>query len=170
VDDAVDYRVYPLPDDGDVAVNGDGSVTVKNAIYRCAGIRQTFDVANNKTSTGLTPQSSDGTGLFTSDGNGYAWKTNVSDDPTLGYVYVTPASDRVPVYTLAGYSLENELGWSESRLKVYTTDTGQRQELLGKGWRDDGIVFYTPLQASDATATVYVHSRRKPQAGSPIRR
>ncbi len=95
-------------------------MTVKNAIYRCAGVRQTFDVANNVNSDGgLTPQSSDGTGLFTYDGNGYAWKTEVPASPTLGYVYVTAGSSRVPVYALAGYTLERELGWSASRVKVY---------------------------------------------------
>jgi len=40
VDDAVDYRVYPLPKDGDVTTNTDGSVVIKNAVYRCAGLRQ----------------------------------------------------------------------------------------------------------------------------------
>src|SRR5271155_5179469 len=34
VDTAVDYRVYPLPNDSDVTTNADGSVTVKNAVYR----------------------------------------------------------------------------------------------------------------------------------------
>jgi hypothetical protein len=166
VDDAVDYRVYPLPNDGDVTANADGSVTIKNAIYRCAGLRQTFDVANNKNSNGgLTPQSADGTGLFTSDGNGYAWKTQIPANPTLGYVYVTPAADRVPVYALAGYTLEYELGWSESRLKIYTSDAAERQALIGKGWRDDGIVFYVPTSASAETATIYRSQTAQPQAG-----
>src|SRR5687768_8771100 len=39
VDDAVDYRVYPLPDDDDVMVGDDGSVVVDRALYRCAGQR-----------------------------------------------------------------------------------------------------------------------------------
>ena len=166
VDDAVDYRVYPLPSDGDVSTNADGSVTVKNAIYRCAGIRQTFDVANNTNSDGgLTPQSSDGTGLFTYDGNGYAWKTQIPASPTLGYVYVTPGAGRVPVYALAGYTLERELGWSASRLKVYTTDAAQRQTLIAARWRDDGIAFYAPSSASSDTTTVYSSQTSEPQAG-----
>jgi hypothetical protein len=165
-DDAVDYRVYPLPADGDVTVNVDGSFNVKNAIYRCAGLRQSFDVANNLNSNGgLTPQSADGTGLFTSDGNGYAWKTQIPTTPTLGYVYTTAAPDRVPVFALAGYTLEYELGWSESRLKIYTTDATERQTLIASRWRDDGVVFYVPSAASDATATIYRSQTAEPQAG-----
>ncbi len=166
VDSAIDYRVYPLPSDGDVTTNADGSVTVKNAIYRCAGVRQTFDVANNLNSDGgLTPQSADGTGLFTYDGNGYAWRTQVPASPTLGYVYVTPGAGRVPVYALAGYTLERELGWSASRVKVYTTDASQRMTLIANRWRDDGIVFYVPSAASASTATVYSSQTARPQAG-----
>ncbi len=166
VDDAVDYRVYPLPADGDVTANADGSVTVKNAIYRCAGLRQTFDVANNLNSDGgLTPQSSDGTGLFTYDGNGYAWRTQVPANPTLGYVYVTPGAGRVPVYALAGYTLERELGWSASRLKIYTADAAARTTLVGQGWRDDGVAFYVPAAASASTATIYGSQTAEPQAG-----
>jgi hypothetical protein len=166
VDDAVDYRVYPLPADGDIAANADGSVTVKNAIYRCAGLRQTFDVANNVNSDGgLTPQSSDGTGLFTYDGNGYAWKTQLPANPTLGYVYVTPAAGRAPVHALAGYTLERELGWSASRLKVYTADASQRTTLVAAGWRDDGIAFYVPATAGPSTTTIYASQTAEPQAG-----
>jgi hypothetical protein len=166
VDDAVDYRVYPLPSDGDVTKNADGSVTVKNAIYRCAGVRQTFDVANNLNSDGgLTPQSSDGTGLFTYDGNGYAWKTQIPTNPTLGYVYVTAGPGRVPVYALAGNTLERELGWSASRLKIYTVDASQRQMLIDSRWRDDGIAFYVPSAASASSATIYSSQTATPQAG-----
>jgi hypothetical protein len=166
VEGAVDYRVYPLPADGDITKNADGSVTVKNAIYRCAGLRQTFDVANNLNSDGgLTPQSSDGTGLFTYDGNGYAWKTQVPANSTLGYVYVSPGAGRSPVYALAGYTLERELGWSASRLKIYTADDNQRTTLVAQGWRDDGVAFYVPSAASAATTAIYASQTAAPQAG-----
>jgi len=166
VDDAIDYRVYPLPGDSDITANADGAVTVKNAIYRCAGVRQTFDVANNLNSDGgLIPQSSDGTGLFTFDGNGYAWRTKVPANPTLGYVYVSPGAGRIPVYAVAGYTLERELGWSASRLKVYTTDATRRQTLIAGRWRDDGIAFYVPSAASSSTATIYASETAQPQAG-----
>jgi hypothetical protein len=38
--DAVDYRVYALPRDEDISVAADGDVTIRNAVYRCAGQRQ----------------------------------------------------------------------------------------------------------------------------------
>ena len=166
VDDAADYRVYVLPADGDVTLNGDGSLTIPNTIYRCAGLRQMFDVANNKTAgDGPTPQSKDGTGLFTYDGNGFAWKTKVLDNPTLGYVYVTSGADRVPVYAVASPTLEMEVGWAESRNKIYTTDSDKHDQLVAKGYRDDGIVFYVPSAASDATVTVYGSENDVPEAG-----
>src|SRR5262249_44794150 len=37
---AQDYRIYPLPQDGDITLAADGTVVVKNAIYRCAGTRE----------------------------------------------------------------------------------------------------------------------------------
>src|SRR5882724_4470636 len=40
VDGALDYRVYPLPDDGDLTVAGDNSIVVHNGTYRCAGNRE----------------------------------------------------------------------------------------------------------------------------------
>ena len=43
VDGAVDYRVYPLPEPTPtITVNADGSLTIDDAIYRCAGLRQTL--------------------------------------------------------------------------------------------------------------------------------
>ena len=40
VDGARDYRVYVLPDDEDISSDGSGHITIKNAVYRCAGDRQ----------------------------------------------------------------------------------------------------------------------------------
>src|SRR5580698_3592046 len=36
-----------LEQSSDITNNADGSLTIKNAIYRCAGLRQTFDLQNN---------------------------------------------------------------------------------------------------------------------------
>ena len=156
VDDAVDYRVYPLPADGSFTQNADGSLTIPNAIYRCAGLRQTYDVANNLDSSGIpTPQSDDGSGVFVYDGNGYSWQTQLTQTPTIGYVYVSPGPNLVPVYALAGYTLEFEVAWNESRLKYYTTDSNERQTLISQGWRDDGIVFYVPSSSGANTVPVY---------------
>jgi hypothetical protein len=142
LDGAIDYRVYPLPSDGDITVNANGSVTVHNAIYRCAGLRQTFDLSNNLNGgdPGLTPLQ--------------YWSSQVTANPTLGYVYVTAAAGRAPVYALAGKPTYGE-AWRESRFRIYTTDANQRQMLLGQNWRDDGIVFYAPSAASAQTHTIY---------------
>ena len=150
VDNAVDYRVYPLPDPSTVTTNADGSLTIKNAIYRCAGLRQTFDLPNN-TSNSLNKASA---GQVYASG-AYSWGATVPAKPALGYVYVTPASDRIPVYAIGVHATAPESGWRESRPKIYTTDAAQRQTLLNQGGRDDGIVFYAPAAASAATQTIY---------------
>ena len=82
-DKAVDYRVYPLPSDADVTANANGSITIKNAVYRCAGLRQTDDLPNNTTN--------DVTNTANVYINGqYSWKATVPSTPTLGYVYPEP--------------------------------------------------------------------------------
>jgi len=153
IDNAIDYRVYPLPNAADVTANADGSVTVKNAIYRCAGLRQTYDLENNLNSSNSS--------LVTFN-SPFNWQAQAGANPMLGYVYVTPGAGLAPVYAIAGYlgpaekgGVTAELGWRESRFKIYTTDPSQRQTLLDQGWRDDGIVFYVPSTASSATQTVY---------------
>ncbi len=69
----------------------------------------------------------------------------------LGYVYLTPAADRLPVYRVAnpngGGGFRNA-DWvvpiyREANSAEYVTDTAARDALLAKGWRDDGIAFYT---------------------------
>jgi len=145
VEGAVDYRVYPLPADRDVSVAADGSVGVANAIYRCAGLRQTFDLANNVNVRDH--------GLVIAGQS--TWHAEVPANPVLGYVFVTAAGDRSPVYALAGHPTDDEVGWRETRLKIYTTDTTKRRDLLNGGWRDDGVAFYVPSAASPATRTVY---------------
>lgn len=52
VDSAVDYRVYPLPAPDKIQSNKDGTLTIPNAVYRCAGQRpgggiNTPDVPNS---------------------------------------------------------------------------------------------------------------------------
>ncbi len=153
VDDAVDYRVYPLSDPSDVAVNSDGSVTIKNAVYRCAGQRETFDVPSNSSGVCVGVMA-DASVAFGPNMN-CPWSVKLAANPTLGYVYVTPASGSVPVYAIGVHPAAPEAGWRESRPKIYTTDSGARQTLLGQGWRDDGVVFYVPAAASSATQTIY---------------
>ncbi|MEO7035138.1 MAG: hypothetical protein ABI548_14570 [Polyangiaceae bacterium] len=148
VDGALDYRVYPLPDDGDITAFSDGSLTVKNAIYRCAGMRQTYDLRNS-----LNAGDPD---LFVFDKLG----TTATIDPkpernTLGYVYLTKGAGRIPVYALANYASDGEEGWRASRVKVYTTHAYDQQRMLAAGWRDDGIVFYVPAATGATTHTLF---------------
>ena len=150
---AVDYRVYPLPSAGDITNNADGSLTIKNAIYRCSGLRQGWDLENNlNQDAGIGDGGLGGLMVFNPPWN---WQSAVADNPILGYVYPTSGPGLVPVYAVAGYPMQDELGWREARLKIYTTDANQRQTLLDQGWRDDGIVFYVPSTASSTTQTVY---------------
>jgi hypothetical protein len=167
VDGAVDYRVYLLPDMSDVTVNSDSSLTIKNATYRCAGLRQTYDLPN-----GVNIDTSQGGCL----GSGYTgplafgpntncpWTASIPSNPTLGYVYVEAGAGRVPVYAVGVHPTAPEVGWRETRPKIYTTDATLRQTLLGQGGRDDGIVFYVPAAAGSDTQTVY-HSTENVSQG-----
>jgi hypothetical protein len=161
IDDAVDYRVYPLPSPGDITVNGDGSLTIKNAIYRCAGLRQTYDLPNN---VGNDLDAPDAGQVYENFNPQFSWTVQVAATPTLGYVYVTPGAGLVPVYAIGEHPTAPEVGWRETRPKIYTTDATVRASLLGSGGRDDGIVFYVPSAAGPTTTTIY-HSENVVQAG-----
>lgn len=145
-DNAADYRIYVLPADADITANADGSVVVKNAIYRCAGLRQTTDLETNlnKDDPLLYPL-----------GAPYHWKGHVDENPTLGYVYLAPAEGRIPVYAVAGYQTRLDGQWYESRFKIYTTDEAERDKYLAQNWRDDGVAFYVPEAAGAGTQTIY---------------
>jgi hypothetical protein len=138
---AKDYRVFPLPAAADVAVDLTGLVTVKNAIYRCAGdrfaVRSVLDgipgAVNGWTTT-----------LINGNIEGF---TRTSVDATLGYVFAEAGVGRVPVYALGdpSVSADNQCGgeiWGASRVKKYTTSDAERAQLLAARWRDDGIAFY----------------------------
>jgi hypothetical protein len=154
---AVDYRVYPLPPADQITNNSDGSITIKNAIYRCAGMRQGWDLQNNfdADAGSLTYPTNGNPGALDLMNAPFNWTASVTANPTLGYVYTTSGSGLIPVYAVAGHPMQQELGFRESRAKIYTTDATKRQTLLGQGWRDDGIVFYVPSAASGQTQTVY---------------
>jgi hypothetical protein len=159
VDDAVDYRVYPLPAEADVTVGADHTVTVRNAIYRCAGARQTFDLQNNL--------NTDDTSLLRTRAQ-FSWNASIPAEPTLGYVYVTKGPGLAPVYALAGTPVNDEAGWRESRTKIYTTDAAERGHLLAQNWRDDGVVFYVPTTAGAGTRTVYRSLSRTGGGGGSV--
>jgi hypothetical protein len=153
---ALDYRIYPEPAAADWLIGSAGEVGAKNAIYRCAGQRVHQDRKS-------VPGSGFDAALFGGDNarHGYARKEGESD---LGYVFLTPGPGRVPVYRVAdpngGGGFQNS-DWvvplyAEANSADYVTDVAARDALLAKGWRDDGIAFYTVDDtATAATKTVY---------------
>jgi hypothetical protein len=156
VEGALDYRVYPLPADGDINVASDGHVVIHNATYRCAGNRET---ATPKIDNGPDPN---GSGIHTLvDQQKVGGYLRTMANATLGYVYTQPAAGLVPVYAL-GESAPNAdnscywARWGASRVKKYTTSDSERSQLLAGLARDDGIAFYVPAAADNTTAQVYV--------------
>ncbi len=161
LDDAVDYRVYALPSNEDIALGPAGQVTIKDAIYRCAGKRQAPPVAID----GAQPLTSGyvETLVDAQNVNGYV---RTLAEATLGHVYLEAGKDRTPVYALgdADPTGENEnyfMRWTASRLKEYVTSPDERAALLARGFRDDGIAFYVPAAASPKTRTVYTGTDAK---------
>lgn len=150
VDDAKDYRVYALPSSDNIRVGSDGTVIVPNAVYRCAGTYQVPKSDDTTQATGLVTRV---TGAI----NGY---TRTLAEATLGYVYTTAnaASGLVPVYALGNPNVRADdhyfYRYQASREKKYTTSATEYAQLVASGWRDDGIVFYVPGQASAATKPV----------------
>jgi len=153
---ALDYRIYPEPDPTDWLIGNAGEVGVKNGIYRCAGDRV------------FAAREADTANLFDCSLGGcdntlhnYA---RTPAESVLGYVFLTPGPDRVPVYRIAdpsgGGGFRNA-DWvvplyPEANSAEYVVDAATRDMLLAKGWRDDGIAFYAPLQSTaSATKTVY---------------
>ena len=140
---AKDYRIYLLPKDADVTAASDGHVTVKNAIYRCAGDRMAPAASVDAVS------SASGWVRTLVDGQKVGGYTRTLADATLGFVYDTPGPGRIPVYALGDPSAkaDNECyfgRWNESRVKRYVTSSDERTKLISARFRDDGIAFYVP--------------------------
>jgi hypothetical protein len=153
-DGALDYRVYPLPGDGDINLGADGAITIHNATYRCAGNRETPTPnieATVSAGAWVTTKVTDTIG-------GYA---RTMDGATLGYVYTQPGPGLVPVYAL-GESDPNAdnsayfARWGASRTKRYTSSDDERTMMLADHARDDGIAFYVPSTADATTTQIYV--------------
>jgi hypothetical protein len=154
VDGAADYRVYELPADGDVTADGD-NLTVKNALYRCAGTRQAPPVAMDGAEQ--LPGGAIWTRVDDQTVGGYRRSL---EEATLGYVSAVPGDGLVPVYALGDSSREADnvcyfMRWSESRAKRYVTSEAERDELLAQSFRDDGIAFYVPAEAGAGTRQVF---------------
>jgi hypothetical protein len=160
LDPAADYRIYPLPADGDVTVGSDGSVVIKNAIYRCAGHREGLYMLNDivNPNPGWNDGSAGGVTIQNGTVEGFV---RAEADAQLGYVFTTPGAGRVPVYAIGegDPGIEGAAGcgravFYSSRPKTYTTDAGTRDALIQKRGRDDGIAFYVPM-AGAGTRPVY---------------
>jgi len=132
VDDALDYRVYPLPADEDIVVDADGGVVVTDAIYRCVGDREALYMLEDVISPdeGWNDAAAGGTSVLARPVVGY---TRAPADAELGFVYLTEADDRVPVYALGdpdpAHDGAAECGrpvFTATRTKRYVTDVATR--------------------------------------------
>jgi len=165
VDGAVDYRIYELPSDADISVTGD-AVAIKNATYRCAGNKETPEINSDD---GLTKPNNENVARskVTSDVGGY---TRTLPEANLGYVYVTPGKGRIPVWALGDPDAAADMiydtlygGWDASRIKTYTSSPEERDRLLAKGWRDEGVQFYVPKDPGASGQALYTASTKSPE-------
>jgi hypothetical protein len=149
---AKDYRIYVNPSPEDILVGENGEVAVRNAIYRCAGQRPVQSRANDPSAF------PDASYNFDAErGRGFG-RTNA--DAPLGHVFLTPRADRVPVYRMAepnGAGGFWNSDWvvtpmAEGNSADYVAGVAERDRLVALGYRDDGIVFYAPV---DGTLPVY---------------
>jgi hypothetical protein len=192
VDGAKDYRIYALPADGDVLVDGGKLTGVKNATYRCAGTHEAADIAkdnnldphyNNCEEFAIVDSSKPyvqhcGTTndcYPTAGGTGNHFGTGgYSRQPTetqLGFVYTAPGAGRVAVHALAdnnraAYYECGRHGWAASRGKKYLSDTAEIDKLRAAGWLDMGVAFYVPMAADATTQPLYIASLPSSAAGS----
>jgi hypothetical protein len=147
---ARDYRVYALPKAGEA--QGDA---IQNAVYRCAGGYAVpfpaLDDAEMPENPGIRTR-------VASMVHGYERSL---EEATLGYVFTTPADDRLPVYALGDPDLKADnadcyfMRWPESRVKRYTSSEAERSALLAEHWRDDGIAFYVPKPEAAGLVPVF---------------
>ncbi|HEY3256008.1 MAG TPA: hypothetical protein VGJ91_18745, partial [Polyangiaceae bacterium] len=90
---ALDYRIYPEPDPADWLIGSSGEVGVKDGIYRCAGDR-VFQAREADDANGFDCS-------ITGCDNARHNYSRSEAEATLGYVFLTPGADRVPVYRVA---------------------------------------------------------------------
>jgi len=145
---AADYRIYPLPADDDVLVGPNGEVAIRDAIYRCGGAVPRL----NRASDGINRVAVS----LAANVQGF---TRTEDMSVLGHVYLTPGPGRTPIYRVANPNSIGGYAWEyaappaqEFNGAEYVAGTDARDELLAKGWRDDGLAFYAP---EDGTVALY---------------
>ena len=155
---AKDYRIYPQPAPGDILIGAAGEVAVRNAIYRCAGDR-IYQAREADDANGFDCS------LSGCDNQLHNY-SRTADESILGYVYLTPAAGRQPVYRVAdpnGAGGFRNADWvvplyPEANSAEYVVGTAERDRLLALGWRDDGIAFYVPDTASKPVYRIhYAH-------------
>jgi len=148
-----------LPKKGDVSADG-----VQGAVYRCAGGASVPSPPQDDEAREPAP------GARTRVASNVEGYTRKLEDATLGYVFTTPGDDRIPVYALGDPNpkADNfdcyEMRWPESRQKRFVTSATERDALLAKRWRDDGIVFYAPKPGTAGTHTIF--EARKDDGGA----
>lgn len=148
IDAALDYRIYPLPNDDDILVGEDGELVINNAIYRCAGDRP------------FTRRQDDPGGFFDASTTAMVHDyQRTEEEAILGYAYTIPGPDRSPVYRMANPDGAGGYAWdyvtppsSEYNSADYVVGEDERDRLIAMGYRDDGIAFYAP---TDGTRPVY---------------
>ncbi len=151
---AQDYRIYPLPPDEDITIGDDGSVVVKDAIYRCAGGRHAPPAI-------VDDQEQVQSGAIkTFVEHEVLGVQRTLEDATLGWVYSEPGEGRVAVHALGSPDPGADNGcffqrWGASRVKRYVADEAEYQQLLAARWRDDGVAFWIPASPGAGARTVY---------------
>lgn len=167
VDGAQDYRAYLMPENSDIVTSGGDLVGVKNAIYRCAGLRAVPPVQPAKDAIDATNTFGQGSGndSFTQTHVGpYKIEfgpdyTRTTADDTLGYVFTSSQPNTAPVYEVGDPGAFSDhygdgIRLKQTREKMYLQDFTTYQAKVAAGWRDDGIVFYAPTNASACGGSV----------------
>lgn len=136
---ARDYRIYVEPDPADVSVAPDGSLTIRDAIYRCAGDRPLpeFDATL---------------------GGEVLLHQRDPADALLGHVYPRAGEGRVAVYALGDPTRDDiysPIYFRGTRVHRYVIDEAERARLVAAGWRDDGVQFYVPATGGDVALHQY---------------
>jgi hypothetical protein len=157
LDGAKDYRVYVLPDDKDVLTTSDGKFkAIANAVYRCAGMRQTPKITLDGSRTFQLPG-----GLLTlADGQKVGGYVRPLSEATLGFVYTSDGTGRMPVHALGNPAAGSDLGyswqlWEAARDKNYVVDAAEVKRLVEAGWVDYGVAFYTIAAGAADAQPIY---------------
>ncbi len=153
---AKDYRIYPEPAAGDWLIGSNGEVGVKNGVYRCAGDRVFQD-----------RQADDANGFDCSivgcDNARHNYSRSEAE-ATLGYVFLTPGPDRVPVYRVA----DPAGGLPQRRLGRATVLRGQ-QRRIRDGHRSPRRAARQKAGAMTASPSTPRKMRQKPCIASTTR-